>query len=73
MLRRLAPLGDLYFYLDVGSPGHWSEDVSGDDDGCDLGVVEDPREPLRAGTYSGPRAGDAGASDGDGDEGPKGG
>jgi hypothetical protein len=56
VLRRLAPLGDLYFYLDVGSPGHWSEDVSGDDDGVDLGVVEDPREPLRAGTYSGPSA-----------------
>ena len=57
LLRRWAPLGDLNFYLDVGSAGHWSEDVSGDEDGDDLGVVEDLdegyKEPLRAGTYSG--------------------
>ena len=62
VLRRLATLGDLNFYLDVGAD-HWSDDVSGNDDGGDLSVVEDldededVKEPLRAGTYSGPPAG----------------
>ena len=70
MLRRLAPLGDLNFYLDVGAD-HWSDDVPGNDDGGDLSVVEDPREPLRAGTYSDPRPGDARGSVREDSEGPE--
>ncbi len=74
LLRRWATLGDLNFFIDVDED-YWSDDVLGDDDWEDLGEPgeeEEVKEPLRAGTYVGPRPGDDGEeSGGEGDQDPE--
>ncbi len=76
VLRRWAPLGDLTTFIDDGvDVDYWADDVLGDDDWEDLGDEDDEfEEPLRAGTFSGPKGrSDGGASDGEGEGDPEGG